>query len=439
MISMGSNQGNRLLNLQQASALLKERFFPDLEESIVLETAAILPEGGPPSWNKPYLNMVVQGNTTAFPEDLLQGLKTIEHDLGRPLNYERWAPRLIDLDILVWDDKIIDMPNLKIPHPELLNRPFLLHLLALMNPQNRYKALAPHPYAYKTFGEIAHSQEGMSNCFSRSFVLRPQLVGIVNITPDSMSDGGLYINPHQAIAKVLRLEEEGASVIELGAQSTRPKAEVIDPTEEYRRLQPVLEGLSDHIKNKNMTLSIDTFSSEVILKAIRDYPVSWINDVTGNLDAITLRHVAEAGCKVVWMHSLDVPANKKQCIPFGRDPLETVSEGAEKAVGHLMACGFTKDTIILDPGIGFGKSAYQDLVLLRHVKILKKFGCQVLVGHSRKYYLSSFYPSSPPMRDLETIAVSEELARLEVDYLRVHNIADHQRFFVAKKVFEGTQ
>jgi 2-amino-4-hydroxy-6-hydroxymethyldihydropteridine diphosphokinase/dihydropteroate synthase len=173
-ISIGSNMGNRFSHLQKAAQLLQERYFKNLKSSIILETKAILPNDAPPQWNKPFLNMVVYGSCSSSPEELLKGLKQIECDIGRPQVYEKWAPRVIDLDILLWDDLTLDTPYLKIPHPELINRPFLLHLMAM---------LSPMAVVNKTFGTI---NPNIKDCFLRSFTLSPELVGIVNITPDSL-------------------------------------------------------------------------------------------------------------------------------------------------------------------------------------------------------------------------------------------------------------
>lgn len=185
-ISIGSNMGNRFFYLQKAAQLLQERYFKNLKSSIILETKAILPNDAPPEWDKPFLNMVVYGSCSSSPEELLKGLKQIECDIGRPQVYEKWAPRIIDLDILLWDNLTLDTSYLKIPHPELINRPFLLHLMAM---------LSPMAVVNKTFGTI---NPNIKDCFLRSFTLSPELVGIVNITPDSFSDGGLYYDADQA-------------------------------------------------------------------------------------------------------------------------------------------------------------------------------------------------------------------------------------------------
>jgi 2-amino-4-hydroxy-6-hydroxymethyldihydropteridine diphosphokinase/dihydropteroate synthase len=131
-LSLGSNLGNREENLSTAVRLLKERAMPDAVCSPVMETKAIVPEGAPASWDIPYLNAVVCGTRAPAPEDLLKALKGIEREMGRPEVYEKWSPRLIDIDILLYDDRTIALPHLQIPHPQLPNRPFFRQLMEKM-------------------------------------------------------------------------------------------------------------------------------------------------------------------------------------------------------------------------------------------------------------------------------------------------------------------
>ena len=184
-------------------------------------------------------------------------------------------------------------------------------------------------------------------------------------------------------------------------------------------------------------ISIDTFLPQVILQILKDYPVSWINDVKGSLDGKTLRKIADSGLKIAIMHSLTIPAQKDQCLDFEHVPMESINQWAKQKIDYLEQFGFSKNDIILDPGIGFGKSSYQDISLFKSIHQLKDLGCEVLVGHSRKAYTSSFYPSSANERDLETIAISSTLAAQGVDYLRIHHVKNHQRFFVAQQISQS--
>ncbi|WP_265031658.1 dihydropteroate synthase [Wolbachia endosymbiont (group A) of Tiphia femorata] len=422
-ISVGSNIGNRFSHLQRAAQLLKERYFKDLKSSIILETKAILPNGAPPEWDKPFLNMIVYGSCSSSPEELLKGLKQIECDIGRPQVYEKWAPRVIDLDILLWDDLTLDTPYIKIPHPELINRPFLLHLVAM---------LSPIPIINKTFG---YDIPSIQDCFLKSFTLSPELVGIVNITLDSFSDGGLYYDADQATKQALQLVSDGASIVDLGAQSTRPGSLIQTPKAEYARLKPVFDNLNQCMKVGDIKVSIDSFWPDVILNVLEHYNIAWVNDQKGDLDDNTLKAIASSGCSIVIMHSLSIPPHSDNIIPSDIDPIDTINNWAERNINRLLALGFDQSSIIIDPGIGFGKSLYQNIWLLRNIEALQSFGCKVLVGHSRKLFISSFSTEPVFNRDLETIALSSALHN-KVDFLRVHNVRDHMRFFVAQAALQ---
>ncbi|MGL9778808.1 MAG: dihydropteroate synthase [Wolbachia sp.] len=425
-ISIGSNIGNRFSHLQRAAQLLKERYFKDLKSSIILETKAILPNGAPPEWDKPFLNMIIYGSCSSSPEELLKGLKQIECDIGRLQVYEKWAPRVIDLDILLWDDLTLDTPYLRIPHPELINRPFLLHLMAMLNPMDNT------PIINKTFGTVAYDIPNIQDCFLKSFTLSPELVGIVNITLDSFSDGGLYYDADQATKQALQLVSDGASIVDLGAQSTRPGSLMQIPEEEYARLKPVLDNLSDYMKAGDIKVSIDSFWPGVILNVLKHYKITWVNNQKGDLDDNTLKAVASSGCSIVIMHLLSIPPHKDNIIP---DDTSIINHWAERNINRLLALGFDQSSIIIDPGIGFGKSLYQNIWLLRNIEALQSFGCKVLVGHSRKSFISSFSTEPVFNRDLETIALSSALHN-KVDFLRVHNVRDHMRFFVAQAALQ---
>ncbi|QKX02218.1 dihydropteroate synthase [Wolbachia endosymbiont of Dirofilaria (Dirofilaria) immitis] len=428
-ISIGSNLRNRFSNLQKATQLLKKSYFKDLKSSIILETQAILPNGAPTEWDKPFLNMVVYGRCLVSPEELLRGLNQIECDIGRPQVLEKWEPRIIDLDILLWDDLVLDTPHLTIPHPELMNRPFLLHLMAMLSPMDNI------PVVNKTFNAVAYSNPNIKDCFLRSFTLSPKLVGIVNVTPDSFSDGGLYCDSDQATKQVLKLVSDGASIVDLGAQSTRPGSSIQPSKVEYARLKPVLDNLSHYIKVNDIKISIDSFWPDVILNVLERYNVAWINDVKGNLDDNTLKTIASSGCSVVIMHSLSVPPHGDNIIPSDTNPINIINRWAEKNINKLLAFGFDENSIIIDPGVGFGKSLYHNIWILQNIEALQNFGCKILVGHSRKSFISSFSTELVFDRDLETISMSSVLCD-KVDFLRVHNVHDHMRFFVAQAVLQ---
>lgn len=436
-VSVGSNLGNRLENIKKAIELLKKEAFSSLVVMPVLETKALITSNAPIEWDKPFLNTIIYGHSDLSPENLLEKLKEIEVRLGRPKLYKKWQPRVIDLDILLWDDLCMNTDSLIIPHPELCNRHFLIHMIALISPMLKYPNVENHKFRNKTFGEIALSFPNIVECYNKILTISPQLVGVVNITHDSFSDGGRYLKYDKAIEHALQLSSDGASIIELGAQSTRPGAKVISQEEEYDRLLPVLDGLLEKMKDGTVKVSLDTFNDEVIQRMLEYYPISWINDVKGSFSDKTLIEIANKGCKIVVMHSLSVPVQKGEYLSAEKHINNYVDKWVKQVTEKLERCGFRKDSIIIDPGIGFGKSPYQNLVLIRQAKRLKNFGYQILFGHSRKSYIASFSKSVAFERDIETIAISNYLSDCEVDYLRVHNVRNHQRFFVAKQLMEG--
>jgi 2-amino-4-hydroxy-6-hydroxymethyldihydropteridine diphosphokinase / dihydropteroate synthase len=414
-ISIGSNLGNRINNLNMAVNLLTQSCLRNSKSSIILETEAILPDNTPPSWNKPFLNMIVAGDTDLSPDALLITMKSIESDMGRLAIYEKWAPRIIDLDILLWDELEINTPQLTIPHPELSTRPFLQHLLALMELQ---------PW----------TKMPLTNSFSKSFVLNPAIVGVVNVTNDSFSDGGQFNNPDKAIEQIQELASDGASIIEIGAQSTRPGAVIHTPEEEYNKLKPVLDGITTLINKGMLKVSIDSFWSSTVKRLLENYQISWINDVKGDFDNRTLKSIAEKGCKLCFMHSLSIPPNQELILSLEHRPISLIKEWGKQSIKRLLNIGFSQENIILDPGIGFGKSSYQNIEILRYVQELRSLDVQIMVGHSRKSYIQAFSTVDAKNRDIETIATSLAL-KDKVDFLRVHNVRNHMRFFTTYQNF----
>jgi 2-amino-4-hydroxy-6-hydroxymethyldihydropteridine diphosphokinase/dihydropteroate synthase len=291
-ISLGSNLGNRLSNLQAAIYHINQSGFKICKQSIIIETAALLPENAPDSWNLSYLNMMIAGETILEPETLLVKLQQIELQLGRPKNHAKWSPRIIDLDIVLWDDASIYTPNLTIPHPELIRRNFWQYLL------NNLKH--PH-YRHCNPLDIISSK-----------IIAPKLMGIVNVTQDSFSDGGLYFSSDAAYQHALKLHSEGASGLDIGAQSTRPGAVMLSGKEEIAALEPILTKIISDPNMQNVKLSIDTFRPEVALTLAKKYPLTWINDVSGKLDNETLKTLQKLGCGLCIMHSLSVPADPKK-------------------------------------------------------------------------------------------------------------------------------
>ena len=250
------------------------------------------------------------------------------------------------------------------------------------------------------------------------------LVGILNITDDSFSDGGLYNNPDTAVIQARKMVDEGASVIDIGAESTRPGAKSIHHEEEWKKLLPMLEAIRS--SELNAWISVDTRNPETALKAIL-LGVDWINDVSGFSSKKMIEAVKDNAVTIVVMHSLGIPANPDVTIPENENVVKTVYQWAENKISELESHGIKKDRIIIDPGIGFGKTAEQSLRLIKNITEFIKLGVKILVGHSRKSFLKLFTDKPANERDHETCRITSYLAYHNVDYIRVHNVIENSK------------
>lgn len=241
-----------------------------------------------------------------------------------------------------------------------------------------------------------------------------QLMAILNVTPDSFSDGGKYFESPAAHAAIERFIEEGADIIDIGAESTRPGAMPLTAAQEWHRLEPLLQNLPN-----GAVYSLDTRHAENARKAL-DHGIGWINDVSGFAHSDMIAVVRNSDCRLVVMHSLSVPADKNIVLPESADVIQELLDFAHDRIAALEAAGITKTRIIFDPGIGFGKTSTQSRRILDEVEKLKILGVPLLIGHSRKSFLGE------GDRDAATLAVSRELIAKHIDYLRVHDVVAHR-------------
>lgn len=259
---------------------------------------------------------------------------------------------------------------------------------------------------------------------------KPRLVAIINVTPDSFSDGGQYEKPDSALAAIAAAISEGADVIDIGAESTRPGATALTAEQEWERLEPVLAGLS-RFKGMHVVFSLDTRHAANAKKAL-GYGIKWINDVSGFSSPDMVHVAAGSDCMLVVMHSLSVPADTSVTLPEHADPISELLHFATDRFAALEAAGIERERIIFDPGIGFGKTAAQSLDIIKRIHELQVLDVPLLVGHSRKSFLSQYAAGVSQDRDEATLAISKQLAAEGVDYLRVHDIAAHRKLLGAK-------
>ncbi len=247
-----------------------------------------------------------------------------------------------------------------------------------------------------------------------------RLVGILNLTPDSFSDGGKYNGAQAALAQAESLLRQGASVLDVGAESTRPNATPISATEEWARLETHLPALIALAHAQGAVLSLDTRHAETAARALL-LGVDWINDVSGFEDPAMVEAVVAAPCRLVVMHHLGVPPNPNVTLPESADVVAMVRTALFVRVAELEAQGIERARLILDPGLGFGKTAQQSRALIEGAAALKSLGLPLFFGHSRK----SFLGPDAAARERGTLEASAQLIAQGVDYLRVHDVAAH--------------
>ena len=261
-----------------------------------------------------------------------------------------------------------------------------------------------------------------------------ELVGILNLTPDSFSDGGTNFAPDMALRTARSMLKGGAAVLDVGAESTRPGATLLSSQEEWARLTDVLPSLVAMAHQARAQVSLDTRHAATAQKALA-LGIDWINDVSGGQDPALFTLVAASRCQYVLMHALSVPPDGRH-IDAGLDVVQEVKRWWETKLAECEAAGLSRSRIVLDPGLGFGKTPEQNLALVRRADELKSMGCRVLMGHSRKSFLAP-YASPPDNRDPATISASLWMAEQGVDYLRVHVVPEHAQALAIWKVLKA--
>ena len=263
--------------------------------------------------------------------------------------------------------------------------------------------------------------------FSKSFkkpylgFKTPAIMGILNITPDSFSDGGKYFSkPSVAIKNAIKMHRMGANIIDIGAESTRPGAIPVKPEIEIKRLKPIILGL----KNKRLNISIDTRNS-LTMKFALENGIKIINDVSAlNHDPESINVVKASKCLLVLMHMQGNPQTMQKEPKYNFAPRDIYYFFKKK----IMKCeknGIKKNRIIIDPGIGFGKTSKHNIQILQNLRIFHKLGCNILIGLSRKRFISDLSKKEEPIDRIPgTIAANQYALEQGVDIIRVHDVKE---------------
>jgi dihydropteroate synthase len=263
---------------------------------------------------------------------------------------------------------------------------------------------------------------------------RPSVVGVLNVTPDSFSDGGEFVRPADAIAHGRRLFEEGAALVDVGGESTRPGAEAVSAEEEIARIEPVLEGLA------GIPVSIDTSKAEVARRAL-ELGAVLVNDITAlRADPDLAGVVADCGAYLCLMHMQGEPRTM-QLAPHYDDVVSEVASFLEERLEFAATQGIPEERVCIDPGFGFGKTPDQNLELVRSLDRIVAIGRPVLVGLSRKSTLGKVLGDSSATRGTTAASVAASVVAFErgASLLRVHDVRENvEALAVAAAVERGT-
>lgn len=255
----------------------------------------------------------------------------------------------------------------------------------------------------------------------------PWLMGIVNVTPDSFSDGGEHATTETAVAHALQLAKDGARILDVGGESTRPGAEPVPIDEELRRVIPVVEALA---AQTTVPISVDTYKAEVARQALRA-GARIVNDISGlQFDPRMVRVCAEAQAGVICMHIQGTPQTMQQSPTYVDVRNELVTYFRQR-LEWLAQEGIRPECVVLDPGVGFGKTAEHNLQIMSDVNVFRRLGRPVLIGHSRKRFLKRIIGRDVEERQSGTLGVSLALALQGVEILRVHDVAAHRDVLLA--------
>jgi dihydropteroate synthase len=257
---------------------------------------------------------------------------------------------------------------------------------------------------------------------------RPSVMGIVNVTPDSFSDGGVNLRPQDAVASARRMLEEGAAIVDIGGESTRPGAEAVSPEEELRRVEPVLEAL------QGLPVSIDTAKAVVATRAL-EMGAELVNDVTAlRGDAELVGVIADADTYLCLMHMQGLPRTM-QVQPRYDDVVADVKAFLEERLRFAVDAGIAEERICLDPGIGFGKTVEQNFELVRRLGQLAELGRPIMVGFSRKSSLGRILGDSEAKTGTTAASIGVAVAAYErgATILRVHDVRDHVEALTAAR------
>ena len=405
-LALGSNLGKTIENIDTAILKIQNIGCKIIKIAPFYKTAPLLPQNADESYNKMFCNTAIEIVCNYNHCELLKKTQQIEIEMGREKRHQYWAPRVIDIDILFCEKngEIVSIQDetLIVPHKEIFNRSFVLDPLSQIAPG------------------LAINNKKVLEERKKLKDLQSTIMAIVNITDNSFCGDGT-LDRDAIKAKIQHLLQQRVAFIDIGAESTNPYAKPITWQEEVARL--LTADVFDFVKNNHtngVKFSIDTYHPETAEIAVKN-GFNVINDVNGFKDEKMWEVMQKyPNIEAVIMHSLQPNGNKATTIDPNADIIFILAEWVKHIENLASQHNIVKDRIIIDYGIGFGKTAEQDLFIINNVEKIDNRGFRILIGHSNKSFMRLLGTNALEDRKLMTTKISNQLTIKGVDILRLH-------------------
>ncbi|KAI9924972.1 hypothetical protein ASPWEDRAFT_118592 [Aspergillus wentii DTO 134E9] len=436
-IALGSNVGDRIEMIESALLEMERANIKVKRTSSLFETEPMYVLD-----QDPFINGVCEVETSLAPIELLNTLQSIEIELGRKKLIEK-GPRSIDLDILLYDQEVFSHERLNIPHNLMLERDFVLRPLCQLIPHERsplpgqnltyLSHLKSLPPPVPTPVATTHISSSFKSLHSTDPQRPTHIMAILNLTPDSFSDGGVHspTDLSNLTATVRKFIESGATIIDIGGESTRPGSAPVGEAEELARVIPAIKHIRTSIPEAaNIAISIDTYRARVAEEACAA-GADIINDVSaGSLDPDMLSTMARTGKSVILMHMRGTPSTMTKLTDYPNGVIADVGSELLERISAAEAAGIRRWRIILDPGLGFAKNQSHDLTILRDLQKLRT-GVEGLdnfpwlMGPSRKRFIGRLTGVDKASdRGWGTAATVTASVAGGADIVRVHDVKE---------------
>ena len=410
-LALGSNIGEIDKNIDNAIKQLKNIGCKIIKIAPFYHTKPLLPPNADESYNKIFCNTAVEVETNFEPFEMLHEIKQIETIIGREPIHKLWSPRIIDIDILYCEKQglpvIITTAELTIPHKELFNRAFVLDPLSHIAPT------------------LSINGKNILTESKKQLLHQSAIMAIVNVNNNSFSgDGSIDANINEN--KIHSLVEQRVAFIDIGAESTNPKSLPISAEEELSRLQIAnIFNIIKKYKTNGVKFSIDTYHPETAEFCIKN-GFDVINDVNGFKNTRMWKIMQEnSQSEAVIMHSIVPNGDKKNVLPEKANIISILNELVIDVEKKARENNIDKNRIIIDYGIGFGKTAEQDLFIINNIDKIDNRGFRVLIGHSMKSFMKILGAKTDAERQDMTNKISSLLTKKGVDVLRLHRLMNY--------------